>query len=123
MISGTVSSSLDAIIRIHIEDANGQTQAFDMKIDTGFTAFVILPRATVSALGFPIVNQESVQLADGGYALADVHSGVVIWDGKARRVDVHAMGIDRLIGMRMLAGHDLAIRVRDGGPISIVAVP
>ena len=48
MIKGAVNSKLEAIVRMHIEDVNGQTQAFDLKIDTAFTDFVSVPKAVVA---------------------------------------------------------------------------
>jgi len=123
MIIGSVNSDLDATIRILIEDVNGQSQAIDVKIDTGYTGFLSLPAATVATLGLPATGIDGIRIGDGSTVMAQVHSGVVIWDGKPRTVDVHAMGVDRLIGMRMLASHDLAIRIQDGGVVSISFVP
>ncbi|MBM3994151.1 MAG: clan AA aspartic protease [Planctomycetes bacterium] len=123
MITGIVTPSLAAVVRLHIEDANGQTQAIDVKIDTGFSDFICLPLATVAALGLVLTTHEIVEIADGSFVRVPVFSGVVIWDGKPRRIDVHALGKQNLIGMAMLAGHDLAIRVQDGGAVSIHRVP
>jgi clan AA aspartic protease len=123
MITGTVTSALEAIVRLHVEDANGQTQAIDFKIDTAFTGFVSLPVAMVTVLGLPRVTQEYVMIADGAVKSVPVHNGVVIWDGRPRSVDFHAMGQERLIGMAMLAGHDLTINVRDGGGVTITLAP
>jgi clan AA aspartic protease len=123
MIAGIVTSNLEAIVRLHVEDGQGQTQAFDMKIDTGFSDFLSLPIATVKALGLIASAQESVEIADGSTVRVDVYSTVVLWDGRPRRVDVHALGVDRLIGMGLLAGHDLAMRIRDGGTVSITFIP
>jgi clan AA aspartic protease len=106
-----------------VEDVNGQTQAIDLKIDTAFTDFISLPVAMFAALGLPLDTYEYVQIADDSVVRVPVHSGVVIWDGKPRRVDFHALGKERIIGMAMLAGHDLYIRVSDGGPVSIALVP
>lgn len=123
MIKGTVNPDLEAIIRLHIEDCNGQTQAFDLKIDTAFTDFISLPAAVVAGLGLPFVFNELVLIADGSIALVPVHTGVVIWDGRPRRLDVHALGREYIIGMALLAGHDLAIRVTDGGQVAITLIP
>jgi predicted aspartyl protease len=123
MITGTVNCDLEPMIRLHIEDVNGQTQAIDLKIDTAFTDFINLPATMVAALGLPVVGWEYVRIADGSFARVPIHAGVVIWDGKARHVDFHAFGPERLIGTAMLAGHDLAIRFSDGGAISITLVP
>jgi clan AA aspartic protease len=122
MITGAVDSNLEPIVRLHVEDVGGRTQAIDFKIDTAFTDFINLPVAMVTALGLPFLQYEYVRIADGTVALVPIHTGVVIWDGRARRVDFHALGQERLIGMAMLAGHDLAIRVRDGGSVSIALI-
>jgi clan AA aspartic protease len=123
MITGSVTSNLEAIVRLHVEDSSGQTQAIDFKVDTAFTDFINLPLATVTSLGLTHIGEEMVQIADGNFVRVPVHAGAVIWDGKARRVDVHALGVERLIGMAMLAGHDLAIRVQDNGTVSIDRIP
>src|SRR5437879_5422065 len=93
MIIGTVTPSLEAFIHIPIEDGSGRSQAIDVKIDTGFTGFLSLPRTMVSTLGLMATTQQNVQIGDGTVVSVPVHSAVVIWDGKARRVDVHAMGV------------------------------
>ncbi len=119
MITGMVNSDLEAIVRLHVEDINGQSQAIDLKIDTAFTDFINLPLALIGALGLPLVQFETVRIADGSVVRVPVHTGVVIWDGKPRRVDFHGLGQERLIGMAMLAGHDLTIRVSDSGTVVI----
>lgn len=119
MIVGVVGPNLEAMIRLHVEDGQGQTQMFDLKIDTGFSEFISLPVATIATLGLPAISRELVELADGSTVSVNVHFGVVIWDGRARKVSVHGLGKEQLIGMRMLASHDLAIRVSDGGTVSI----
>jgi clan AA aspartic protease len=123
MITGSVNSDLEAIIRLYIEDVNGQSQAIDVKVDTGYTGYLSLPATTVATLGLVATGREGVNIGDGSTVIARVHSAVVVWDGKPRPVDVHAMGAERLIGMRMLASHDLSICVQDGGPVSISFAP
>src|SRR5262245_2838350 len=113
MISGRVSPNLEAIIRLNVQASDGQTEPMDFKIDTGFSDFISLPIATVARLGLSAVSDENVQIANGTSVRVAVHTGIVIWEGKPRRVDVHAMGADRLVGMRLLVSHDLSIRVQD----------
>ncbi|MBI3822799.1 MAG: hypothetical protein HY289_08985 [Planctomycetes bacterium] len=86
MITGIVTPSLSAIVRLHIADSTGTTQAMDFKIDTAFTDFINLPFATVQALGLPLNTHEIVQIADGSFVRVPVYSGVVIWDSKARKL-------------------------------------
>lgn len=109
MITGTVTPNLEAIVRLHVVDVSGQTQAIDLKIDIAFTDFISLPVAMIRILGLPLGAFEYVQIADGSFARVPFHTGVVIWDGRPRTVDFHALGKKRLIGMAMLARHDLAI--------------
>jgi clan AA aspartic protease len=115
--------NFEAVVRVHIEDVNGQTQAIDVKVDTGFTGYLSMPAAMVASLGLIATIGERVNIGDGSTVLVQVHAATVIWEGKARSIEVHAMGNERLIGMRMLASHDLSIRVQDGGPVSISLIP
>ncbi|MBI1832997.1 MAG: clan AA aspartic protease [Planctomycetes bacterium] len=108
---------------MHVEDGSGQTQAIDVVIDTGFSSFMSLPPATVASLGLPWMVRENTQLADGRSVLVDVYSAVVIWNGHPRKVKVQALGVHSLIGMAMLASHDLNMRVTDGGSVRIDALP
>jgi clan AA aspartic protease len=123
MIAGTVSSALEAVIRLHVADSNGQTQALDVKIDTGFSDFMSLPVAIVASLGLKWSYRATVQVGDGRTVRADVYTARIDWDGRSRLIDVQALGVERLIGMALLAGHDLVIRVTDGGAIRIEAIP
>ncbi len=82
-----------------------------------------LPIATVAALGLPWLYKVKTQLIDGRIILVDIYSAMVIWNGNPRRIDVQALGGCTLIGMSLLAAHDLAIRVTDGGPVSIDTAP
>ena len=123
MITGLVTSSLEATLRFHILDGNGQSQPIDAIIDTGFAGFMSVPIATVAALGLPWIIRDNTELIDGRIILIDIYSAIVIWNGKQRMINVQALGGYNLIGMRMLASHDLAICVTDGGSVSIDAIP
>lgn len=123
MITGIVTSKLEAAVRFHILDASGQSQAIDGIVDTGFEGFMSLPTATVAVLGLPWIYQDTTQLIDGRIIPIDIYSAIVIWNGKPRIINVQALGVHYLIGMGMLAGHDLAIRVSDGGAVQIDPVP
>jgi hypothetical protein len=79
--------------------------------------------AAVAALRLPWVYPDKTQLIDGRIIPIDIYSATVIWNGKPRLIEVQALGGYTLIGMRMLAGHDLAMRVTDGGPVSLDRVP
>jgi len=123
MITGIVTSSLEAKIRVHILDGDSQSQAIDGLIDTGFAGFMSLPIATVATLGLPWIFRDQTELIDGRLIPIDIFSATVIWNGKPRTINVQALGNYILIGMRLLAGYDVAIRATDGGLVSIDAIP
>ena len=123
MITGIVTSALEATVRIHILDANGQSQVIDAVIDTGFAGFMSLPVSVVAALGLPRVIRDWTQLIDGRVIPVEIHTATIIWNGTPRTIDVQALGTCTLIGMRLLAAYDLAVLVRDGGPVSIDTIP
>lgn len=41
------------------------------------------------------------------------------WDGEPRYVESGVVGLEALVGMSMLEGHDLRITVGDGGAVAI----
>lgn len=123
MITGIVTSGIEATIRLHILDGGGQSQAIDAVVDTGFAGFMNLPKATVAALGLPWIVRDKTQLIDGRVVPVDLHLATVIWNGRPRPIQVQSLGTYTLIGMALLAGHDLAMRVTDGGAVSIEAIP
>ena len=123
MINGIVTSGLEATVRFHILDGNGQSQPIDAIIDTGFASFLSVPVATVAALGLPWIIRDNTELIDGRFIPVDILSAIVIWNGNPRTINVQALGGCNLIGMRMLAAHDLAIRATDGGLVTIDAIP
>src|SRR5207247_2335281 len=123
MITGLVTSSLEATVRFHVVDGNGQSQPIDAIIDTGFAGFLSIPIATVASLGLPWLIHDITELIDGRFIPIEIYSAMVIWNGRPRTINVQALGNYNLIGMRLLAGHDLAIRATDGGSVSIDAIP
>jgi predicted aspartyl protease len=59
-------------------------------------------------------------LADGSERHFDIYAAEVAWGGNWRRVLVSAVGDEVLLGMRLLAGHELRVQVVDGGVVEIV---
>src|SRR2546421_559758 len=123
MITGHVTSHLEARIDVFIEDDNGHSYSIDAAIDTGYSAYLPLSPQLVATLGLAWLYKRDVVLADGTNTLVNVFSGVVIWDGQPRRIDVDAVGASPIIGMKLLAGHEVRMRVVDGGPVWIDVVP
>jgi clan AA aspartic protease len=53
-------------------------------VDTGFEGFLTLPPAVVTRLGLPYVAPIDANLADNSLIVANVHQGIVIWNGVER---------------------------------------
>jgi clan AA aspartic protease len=123
MIAGQVTAALVARIPLHVEDGNGAPYPIDAVVDTGFSAYLSLPTSVVAALGLPFVCNQDIVLGDGTIQTRPVHSGVVVWDGQPRTTRIYAIGSEPLVGMKLLAGNELRIRVVDGGIVWIDVVP
>ena len=123
MISGTVNARLEAVIRLRVRGPGGTELDFDAVIDTGFTSSLTLPSTAVTALGLVRQSGGSAVLGDGSVRSFDVYAAEVEWDGNWRPVLVSAVGAEVLVGMRLLAGHELRIAVLPGGPVEISTIP
>jgi len=58
-------------------------------------------------------------LADGNESLFDIYEATVIWDGKPRRIAVDEVNIVPLVGMSLLYGCELTIKVIENGSVLI----
>ena len=82
-----------------------------------------LPATAVTALGLVRESGGSAVLGDGSVRSFDVYAAEVQWDGNWRPVLVWAVGAEVLVGMRLLAGHDVRVAVVPGGPVEIRPIP
>ena len=123
MISGQVNLHFEPKVCIFIDDSKGQPQPVDVTIDTGFTGFLSLPSALITGLGLGWMQKRNVQLADGSVVGLDVYSATVIWDGQPRKVEAYSCNSAPVIGMRILIGYEVKMRVIAGGPVWIDVVP
>ena len=64
-----------------------------------------------------------VLLADGSESVCDIFAATVMWDGTRRRIAVDAADTPPLIGMALLHGYELTVRVVHGGDVHITALP
>ena len=121
MIEGAVNAELEAVVTIPMIGPEGQDREIRAVVDTGFNGYLILPPTLVAELGLSVVGHGEAVLADGSEAAFDVYGVTMLWDGQPRYVETGAVGVDPLVGMAMLDGHDLSIQVRDGGRVVIQA--
>ena len=123
MIAGNVNSDLEALVRLTMTGRGSRQRQVDAVVDTGFTGYLTLRPATITALQLTWLGREQGTLADGSVDLFDVYRASVIWDGQPRLVEVEAADVDALVGMALLERHSLTIEVRSGGTVSIKLLP
>lgn len=92
-------------------------------VDTGFTGFLTLPRGFVDSLSLPLLGSTPATLADGTTAALEVCEALVVWHGRQRPVECLVTGGAPLIGMSLLRGSELRIRVTGGGDVRIEELP
>jgi clan AA aspartic protease len=123
MISGSVNGRYEIIIPLRVLDSVGAEQPVDAILDTGFTGSLTLSPAAIANLGLEWRSRSSAVLASGRIVEFDIYAATVIWDGEPRQILVQAIENVPLMGMRMLARHDLRARVEVGGLVEIEPVP
>src|SRR5262249_28974839 len=119
MIQGVVNARIEATIRIRLRASDGSDLDVEPVIDSGFTGSLTLPAAVIAALGLAQQSGDRAVLADGSVQQLDIFAAEVDWDGSWRSVMVAAVGGEALVGMRLLAGHELRIVVVPGGAVEI----
>jgi clan AA aspartic protease len=123
MITGVVTASRQAIIRLTVRGPEGQEQEFDAVIDTGFDGILTLPPALITTLGLVWRRRGRALLADGSESLFDIYETIVIWDGEPRRIAVDEADIDPLVGMSLLYSYELIVQAIQGGTVIIQHLP
>jgi clan AA aspartic protease len=123
MIRGVVNARNEAIVRFRMRGPGHSGLDVDVVVDSGFTSTLALPSSTIAALG--LIRQSGVRavLADGSSQQFDPYTAEMSWDGSWRQVLVYALGSEALLGMELLAGHELRISVVPGGAVEITALP
>src|SRR5712692_3011335 len=95
---------------------SGQVErAIRAVVDTGYNGSLSLPIELVEDLALVRRSSQRGVLADGSEAVFAVYLGTVVWDGTPRQIRVLATAGAPLIGMALLAGHELTIQVVAGG--------
>jgi clan AA aspartic protease len=123
MIRGTVNARLEAIVRLRVRGPGGAEADVDAVLDTGFTSSLTLPPAVVAPLGLARQSGGSALLADGSVQSFDLYAAEVDWGGTWRPVLVWVVGDEVLLGMGLLARHQLRVEAVPGGAVEITPIP
>jgi clan AA aspartic protease len=115
MMNGIVDQNCEATIRLVVSNESKQSQVINAVIDTGFTGFLTLPMTVINILNLRLYSREEGTLGDGSTCIFDVYSGLVIWDGEYRYIDVNLAETDPLVGMSLLYGYRIQLDAIEGG--------
>lgn len=122
MIYGVVNSRREAILPLVVGSLPGQRQVIDTVIDTGFDGFLSLPSKIIAQLKLPWTISNRATLGDGSEVVFDFYTGIAIWDGQYRTVDIAESETEPLLGMAMLYGYRLQIDNVEGGLVKVEAL-
>src|SRR5262245_24357252 len=118
MINEFVNSRA-AWVRLRVRGVSASDQRIEAVIDTGYNGWLTLPAAMIAALQLPWKTVVTGTLADGSEVAFEVFEGLVLWDGKPRRVPVHEANTKPVVGMGLLKGYELNMKVRSRGKVTI----
>lgn len=119
MIRGFVNRHLEAWIEISVQDRRGESHLVQAILDTGFNGFLTLPAAWLLDMDLESSGQTHVTLADGSDIVSDVFIANVLWNGQWITIDVEAADTEPLVGMSLLHGYDVRLRVEPGGEVLV----
>ena len=123
MMTGIVTTKREAILRIAVYAANGQTYDYDAMMDTGYNGTFTLPPSIIAALGLRWFRFGRSNLADGTEITCDVYEGVLLWDGQPTPVLIDEIDAVSLIGMSLVSGYELNLPVRSGATFTLRPIP
>jgi hypothetical protein len=70
-------------------------------------------------LGLRWISEGIGRLADGSESRFDVPEANIVWFGRTRNVKVFALGVAPIVGMSLLYGCELNMKVRPHGSVTI----
>lgn len=120
MITGIVNDRGEALIRLVVGDRGNQRLVVDSVLDTGYTGFLTLPPAVITALELTWLGSEEGTLGDGSLHNFDVYSAQIIWDGTFRTIKVNESDTQSLLGVGLLYGYEVCIETIAGGSVKIM---
>jgi len=120
MIRGIVTAEHEAVIRLVVHGPKGRLRRIEAVVDTGFNGHLSLPAALIKKLGLPWRRRAIAELADGSQTIVDIYRGVVVWNGRRRRIPIDEAETAPLVGMALLAGSELNIEVWPAGGVTVL---
>jgi predicted aspartyl protease len=86
MITGFITVDREAVFRLIVYGPDGEEEAVEATIDTGFNGYLTLPPFVVSLLGLAYHSEALALLGDGSTVSLHKFEATVLWDGQDREV-------------------------------------
>ena len=115
MIGFNLNERLEPMVAVEVLNRYGDSRTVEALLDTGFSAELTLTGDLIERLGLERLGQTQTVLADGGETTAYTYEAFVNWLGQTRRVEIIAFEGVPLLGMSLLNGCKITMRVRAGG--------
>jgi clan AA aspartic protease len=119
MITGSVNSALEGILRMTVRGPHGQRKRITAVIDTGYNGALTLPPELIAELRLPWSDTGSVMLGDGSTCVCDIYAGIAVWDRRSISIFVEEANTTPLVGMELLRGFELKMDVVRRGRVTI----
>jgi len=110
-VIGAVDDFGRSLLRISLRHPVTAVESdMDAWVDTGFTGDLVVPRAMLSALSFPLGQSVRGTLADGSEIELDSFICLLHWFGQWQNIEVLANdGKYPLLGVGLMLGHSLCV--------------
>ena len=122
MLTGTVND-LQPWLAVELLAVGGQYLSVEVVLDTGFNGGLALPASVIPQLDLVPRSNRYTYLAVGGEVWLSAWRGTVFWDGRPRSVEIVETDSEPLLGMELLSGSRINIEVREGGAVTVDALP
>jgi clan AA aspartic protease len=119
VITGSVNSLREALVRLAILGPHGQKLEVEAIVDTGYNGALTLPAAMVAALRLPFRSRGRAVLGDGSTTFINSYVARVVWGQETRRLVIDASESEPLLGTALLDGHELTIQMIEAGEVAI----
>lgn len=119
MIQGVVNFRYELTLPLVVGNSIGEREFVNTVIDTGFDGFLSLPLEIINRLELPWRTSNIATLGDGSKTLFDFYTGIVIWDGQYRSIDIAESDTEPLLGLAILRGYRLQVDNVEAGIVKI----
>lgn len=119
MIQGIVNFRYELTLPLVVGNSIGEREFVNTVIDTGFDGFLSLPLEIINRLELPWRTSNIATLGDGSKTLFDFYTGIVIWDGQYRSIDIAESDTEPLLGLAILRGYRLQVDNVEAGIVKI----